>query len=319
MAKAKGKSSSSAADDLNILEDVRLPKGYFKVRRYVRETIVRNGLKVGDSLPTHKEMAAALKLNHITLAKVLRLLEREGLVELRPRSGTYVGDLNLGTTANVIFDGIRGKHSAEEQARIIAIHISPQYKFWDPHAVRVYAPEVIQQTFAEHGYKIVLEDNINEPPAYDPAGYLLISPTMTTEMLNYVNQLDRAGAKYLITHGHFGQTFYNVVSLDMFRGGEILMEHLIAQGHRRIAFIGKEAAHMEDRYNAYIHTLLRHGIPVVHDYIYRGTVNRQTIEAAFHKFMTLEQRPSAVMCFNDEVAAYFIDFCREAGLRVPQD
>lgn len=63
---------------------------YLQIAQQVRRAIVTGALQPGDQLPTVKEIVARLAINPNTVFKGYRELEREGLVEGRPGSGTYV-------------------------------------------------------------------------------------------------------------------------------------------------------------------------------------------------------------------------------------
>jgi DNA-binding transcriptional regulator YhcF (GntR family) len=63
---------------------------YLQIAHQVRHLIVSGVLTPGDQLPTVKEVVATLAINPNTVFKSYRELEREGLVEGRPGSGTFV-------------------------------------------------------------------------------------------------------------------------------------------------------------------------------------------------------------------------------------
>lgn len=62
------------------------------LRRRVQRGFHAGELAPGDRLPSIRALAADLDADHRTVAKAYRGLEREGLVEIRPRSGVYVAD-----------------------------------------------------------------------------------------------------------------------------------------------------------------------------------------------------------------------------------
>ncbi|MDI3328107.1 MAG: GntR family transcriptional regulator [Alicyclobacillaceae bacterium] len=56
----------------------------------VREGVARGWLRPGDRLPSVRELAVRLALNHNTVAKAYQELEREGLIETLRGRGTFV-------------------------------------------------------------------------------------------------------------------------------------------------------------------------------------------------------------------------------------
>jgi GntR family transcriptional regulator len=63
---------------------------YRQVMDQVRRTIASGHLRVGERLPSIRDLATTLKLNPLTVGKAYAELERSGLVEMRRGLGMYV-------------------------------------------------------------------------------------------------------------------------------------------------------------------------------------------------------------------------------------
>ena len=63
---------------------------YLQLAQQVRQALMAGVLGPGDQLPTVKEVVGRLAVNPNTVFKSYRELEREGLVQGRPGSGTFV-------------------------------------------------------------------------------------------------------------------------------------------------------------------------------------------------------------------------------------
>jgi DNA-binding GntR family transcriptional regulator len=63
---------------------------YLQVTRHLRESIERGDLKVGDRVPSEREIVDQYGVSRATATKVLATLRADGLVESRPGSGTVV-------------------------------------------------------------------------------------------------------------------------------------------------------------------------------------------------------------------------------------
>ncbi|MEU7765967.1 GntR family transcriptional regulator [Nocardia sp. NPDC049190] len=72
------------------IDDV-LPK-YLRISRYLRDRIECGELAPGAEVPSERELAARWKVARPTAAKALNVLRRQGVVESRRGSGTYVAD-----------------------------------------------------------------------------------------------------------------------------------------------------------------------------------------------------------------------------------
>ena len=63
---------------------------YMQIVQQTRQALRLGLIGVGDQLPTAKDVVSATATNPNTVLKAYRELEREGLVEPRPGSGTFI-------------------------------------------------------------------------------------------------------------------------------------------------------------------------------------------------------------------------------------
>ena len=63
---------------------------YAQLERAIRFAIATNKLRIGEQLPTVRQLAVDLKINANTVAKVYAELERTGILETRRGIGTFV-------------------------------------------------------------------------------------------------------------------------------------------------------------------------------------------------------------------------------------
>ncbi|HKX33031.1 MAG TPA: GntR family transcriptional regulator [Blastocatellia bacterium] len=63
---------------------------YAQLERAIRFAIITERLRVGEQLPTVRQLAIDLKINANTVAKVYAELERTGILETRRGVGTFV-------------------------------------------------------------------------------------------------------------------------------------------------------------------------------------------------------------------------------------
>ncbi len=63
---------------------------YAQLERSIRFAIATGKVRIGDQLPTVRQLAVNLRINANTVAKVYAELERAGVVETRRGVGTFV-------------------------------------------------------------------------------------------------------------------------------------------------------------------------------------------------------------------------------------
>jgi GntR family transcriptional regulator len=71
---------------------------YAQLERTIRFAIATGKLRVGEQLPTVRQLAVDLRINSNTVAKVYAELERLGIVETRRGIGTFVSASHFKTS-----------------------------------------------------------------------------------------------------------------------------------------------------------------------------------------------------------------------------
>jgi DNA-binding LacI/PurR family transcriptional regulator len=114
------------------------------------------------------------------------------------------------------------------------------------------------------------------------------------------------------------------IMLDHTRAAELALEHLVKQGHRRIAFIkGQEfSSDTEVRWNAILETSLRMKLKIHPKLTIQLRGDDPTPDLGYHvtqRLLAKHEPFTALFSFNDISAIGAIRALREAGLRVPED
>jgi DNA-binding LacI/PurR family transcriptional regulator len=151
-------------------------------------------------------------------------------------------------------------------------------------------------------------------------GLLVISLPLSDEE---VAALNRDGlAVVLIDVAHPALTH---VVIDDVRGGGLATEHLLAKGHRRIAFVGDAPSDgfgfnsSERRREGYRNALARAGVRLDPALERRGPHGRQEANALATALLSVNEPPSAVFAASDLQAFGVLEAAAEFGLRVPED
>jgi LacI family transcriptional regulator len=108
---------------------------------------------------------------------------------------------------------------------------------------------------------------------------------------------------------------------DEVAGAAAVITELIRAGHRRIAHItdrlGSPAARL--RLQAYRQTLARHGIADDSSLVVGDDTTHEGGARAAKLLLDLAERPSAVFCFNDQMAMGVYREAGDRGLHIPED
>ena len=114
------------------------------------------------------------------------------------------------------------------------------------------------------------------------------------------------------------------VSVDHARGGELAARHLFELGHRRIAFINGplHLSQCAERRRGMRRAARQAGFDAdesIIEYTIDPITAFEQAESAVDEFLELPDRPTAVVCVNDQVAFTVLRALAERRVRVPRD
>jgi DNA-binding LacI/PurR family transcriptional regulator len=150
---------------------------------------------------------------------------------------------------------------------------------------------------------------------YRPAGTILLGTGIDAKA---VQQVSASGPCVIIGEHDFGAGV-DIVRCDDNLGVSLALDHLLAIGHQRIAFIaGPPGQAMDARRETYL-AWMGSNLPAETPRIIQGADTEAGGLQAAAELRSTEDRPSAVLCCNDRCAMGILAGLDEAGLNVPDD
>lgn len=100
-----------------------------------------------------------------------------------------------------------------------------------------------------------------------------------------------------------------------------MVEYLIEQGHREIAFVGYSwnIPTFGRRLSAYKDALKKHNIPIKEDFVCQCKADLRSGYDYTCKLLTMEKRPTAIHCFNTYTAIGVYSAITDYKLNIPDD
>jgi len=290
---------------------------YADVRTALIRQLRRGQWKPGDRIPTEAQLVQQFGVSRITVARAVRELESEGLVERRRGAGTFVrspeasGQLSFGLLIpelgeTEIFEPICQGMMTSPLARHHALLWGSAVGHSDSSAERAWN---LCQRFIERRVSGVFFAPVEMSPSRDEVNQRICAALDAARVP--IVLLDRGLAPY----PHADR--YDLVGIDNRRAGYMVTEHLLTLGARRVAFIGPDAAAstVDEREAGYREALYKFDVPGDRQWIRRM---RPDDDAAVKDFMDA-QRPDAGVCANDRTAGRLMHALRRLGYRVPED
>lgn len=300
------------------MKEQQTPK-YMQLKQQILSWIVTAQFKPHDKLPSENEIGKQFEMSRQTVRQALGDLEQEGWLYRAQGKGTFVSDQT----------GPERKNSSQGMTiGMITTHIS-DYIF--PTIVRG-----VESSLRSVGARLLLASTDNEKDKEkdslesmlrEPLTGLIIEPTKSAEgnpNFNYFLALDALKIPYIMLNERYSDVDAPCLRVNDELGGYRAAEHLIKLGHTRIAgFFKTDDFQGVHRMRGFLRAHRENGLSVPPDYLLRYSTEekREKPVQALSSLLQREpdQRPTAIFCYNDELAVKMLDTVRHIGLTVPED
>lgn len=150
-------------------------------------------------------------------------------------------------------------------------------------------------------------------------GVILAPPASDHPLI--LRQLDDAGIRYARVAPTRNVEKGPSVVMDDIAAARAIAQYVIQQGHRRIGIIKGDPTHAssEARLIGYTEAIAAAGLSVQLRWMETGLYTFESGYAAAQRILTQEERPTALLIQNDEMAVGALMAAREAGIAVPDE
>ncbi len=274
------------------------------VREDLLEYIRRNKLKPGDKFLSTDEVSARFKVSNITSRRALRELAKMNVIECGKGKGIYVKET---TACDEIFFMVEYDSGV---ANALGLFIFNEIN------------NGIVKAAAESEIKVTAVD-----PAYVAMAAAVKKPlnviAVHEELKNKEAEAYLRSENVNCVHCHALAPHEGQLSImDPLKEGAMLMvEHFIAQGHRRIAFMmpAGDKRWFYPRFEGYYDTIVKHGLPFSVELVKETVRDQKGVSSAMDELLSLPQPPTALFATHDALAMMALNYCQEKKVRVPQD
>ncbi len=281
--------------------------------RDIQASLENGKLKTGDRLPTEDAMVKQYTVSKQTVRRAIGELVETGVLVRRQGSGTYVADRQ------------------KKQTRTIGIIATYLSEYILPSMIRG-----IEEITAAAGYQFLIRSTGNRMDAErDLLQYFLTHPVdglivegaktaFPNLNLSLYRKLREQGTALLFLSGYYPALENSVyVMTDDWAGGKMAAECLLEKNHRMIGGIFKvDDLQGHQRFAGFAETCRERGITLRDDHIaWYTTEQRETLLSGEQeqKILQMLSNCTAVVCYNDQIAAPLMTSLLRAGRRVPED
>ncbi len=150
-------------------------------------------------------------------------------------------------------------------------------------------------------------------------GVIICSSSFSPE---HGRELLSSGFPVVVVNHQGSESFNYSIYHDDVDGSSQITRHLLALGHKRIAYLGNSQSGRttQDRLRGFLDAMSEASLEVPDTYIHHVEGGDPILgQESVEYFTQLSPRPTAIVCFNDMLAIGVLKGCEMAGLSVPQD
>jgi len=291
---------------------------YSIVREYIKSKILDGTYEPNQKIGSESELMEWFNVSRHTVRLAIGDLVTQGWLYRKQGAGTYCaerketgpGDNNLKNIAIIttyisdyIFPSIiRGAES---------------YLSKNDYQVSIYSTDNNHES-----EKQILEKILT----YHVDG-VIIEPTksaISNPNINYYLNLEKSDIPYIMINAYYDELEPLSITINDEKGGFMQTEHLIEHGHQNIiGFFKTDDLQGTKRMKGFLKAHRAHQVPIKPSNIVtyhtqeKMSKPREELEKALSQLKG--ERPTAIVCYNDELAMLLLEVLREQNIKVPED
>ena len=276
---------------------------YILVENYIKEAVKTKALV--DKLPGERSLAKQLGYSYMTIRKAIENLVDQGVLYKVPTKGTYVNK-----------DGTHKKKTST-----IGYFLDSSIKSGISSPYYSLLLNAIEKEAAKEDYSVVYFSDTSVDRLHKTLSKLDgVIATCFPRIEETILEIKDIIPIVVIENSAADKTIPSVI-IDNFNANLESADYICSLGHTHIGFMtGLEDSDIgKSRYAGHQHGLSKNNINIDESLVFRGNYSYEAgIEGAEY-YLSLEQRPTAIICANDSMALGAMQKFKQEGFDIPDD
>lgn len=291
---------------------------YVIIKEQIKEWILIGTIKPGEKIYSESEMMDMFSVSRHTIRQAVGDLVHEGWLYREQGAGTFC--------SNNLAQSKTSSNLPTKNIGVITTYLS-DYIF--PSIIKG-----IESFLTENGYSLTLACTNNDVEKEkiclqnmmdSNIDGLIVEPTKSNQFnpnINYYLELEKRNIPYLMINQFYSELIPPYIIMDDELGGYIATEHLISLGHKNIIGIFKtDDLQGINRMRGFMKAIRTAKIPSTPEMVLSFTTEEKfnTLINRLKSYFNTIKKPTAIVCYNDELAIQVINSLRAIGISVPND
>lgn len=291
---------------------------YNYVKNQVKSKILQGYIQPHQKVGSENELMKEYSVSRHTIRKAIDELANDGWIYKKQGAGTFCADRSA------------EKSSRTAQKKNIAVITTYFSDYIFPTIIRG-----AERILSKNGYQVTVFSTNNdidqerrclEAVLSQEFDGVIIEPTksaLPNPNINYYLNIERLGIPYVMIHAYYEELEPTHIIMDDVEGGRLQTKHLLDLGHERIlGFFKNDDIQGIKRMKGFIKAHREAGVVLSPQNIVTYTTetkNELPKQLFRQKLQESANAPTAVVCYNDQMALQLLDVTRELNLVVPRD
>ena len=306
------------------MSESKSQKLYLKVYNDLLTKIKNGEYKVGEKLPTEMELTKLYGVSRITISRAVKDLADINIVYRVKKSGTFVnGKLSFKNTHVIIPLILPFPEDFNEIARGV---------FLIGGSNNIFTP-VYNTRNNEIRERDVLQTLLDNPP-----DGIMIYPCDSLNNLDLYSKLLARNIPIVCIDRNIEGIETPLVTSENARGMEQVVDYLVQHGHTRLGFFSlsdKMTVTERDRFTGFCMGLIKNNLLIRKEYLFESPdlhkkelkltepqqhmLLNKYVDQCIRNYFSLEEKPTAICCVNDQSAYSLRAEAIKQGIRVPEE
>lgn len=289
---------------------------YETVKEKIRDFISSGKYQPGDQLPTESALMAKYGVSRYTIRRAMGELESEHYIYRIQGGGMFVEDW-------------QANHDQPVNQKVVGVITTHLADYIFPSII-----SGIDRTLSSNGYSILLGNTHNDHDQERQSlqrmldsnvDGLILEPTQSARPnpnQDLYQQIENSHIPAMFIDAHYDNSSLPYIDIADRETERQLVSGLFAKGHQRILGVFKiDDLQGVGRLQGYMDAYTEHPeLTLLSDVImYQSSDDVAHIFDKIAHHLQGKERPTAIVCYNDQLAIQVMDVVRSLGLKIPDD
>ena len=285
---------------------------YKQLKQKIKKDIQDSFYQIGQIIPTEQDFCEEFAISRQTVREAITELVNEGLVERVQGKGTIV----------------KARGPVARNRHMTGIIVPGLDLFISKIVVGV------EKVLSKYNYKLLFANTdsdlelqkkyIKELKDEEVSG-MIVFPAEDKDVDEQIKELEAEGFPLVVIDRILENVDANYVTVNNTGGGYKAVDYLINLNHRHIGFVSHcfwKTSSVKDRFAGYKKALKEYQLPLEEKNILSYNpydINKKATIDMISRYLTNDDRPTALFAVNDLIAIDLINICRRLAIRIPDD